>query len=167
RIRPRSAQALNNLGNLVYKEGRVGEARALYERALEIRPGWPLALNNLGNALRSLGRPDEAIARYREALAHEALDSSRSLRTILANALGTVLLRQGRSAEAVAVLEPVAGQDDAHVLATLAAAYLVQDDLVRADETAVRALSLAVDPDLRAVIERQLAEIRRRRFPHP
>ncbi len=169
RIRPRSAQALNNLGNLVYKEGRVGEARALYERALEIRPGWPLALNNLGNALRSLGRPDEAIARYREALAREALDPgrSRSLRAVLANALGTVLVRQGRSAEAVAVLEPLAGREDPHLLATLAAAYLSQDDLVRADETAVRALSLAADPNLRAVIERQLVEIRRRRFPHP
>ncbi|HEX5043361.1 MAG TPA: tetratricopeptide repeat protein [Candidatus Polarisedimenticolaceae bacterium] len=157
RVRPRSAQGLNNLGNVLHRQGRVEEARALYERALTLRPGWPLALNNLGNALRSLGRPDEAIARYREALRDPRL------RPVVAHALGTVLLRQGRSAEARAVLEPLAREADPPLLATLAAAYLVEGDLGRAEETALRARSLTVDPALRAVLERQLAEIRRQR----
>jgi Flp pilus assembly protein TadD len=157
RVRPRSAQALNNLGNLLHRQGRVEEARQLYERALTLRPGWPLALNNLGNALRSLGRPDEAIARYREAL------SDARLRPVVANALGTVLLKQGRSAEARAVLEPLAGEADPPLLATLAAAYLVEGDLGRAEETALRARSLTRDRGLLAVLERQLAEIRRQR----
>jgi Flp pilus assembly protein TadD len=160
RIRPQSAQALNNLGNLLHQQGRVEEARGLYARALEIRPGWPLALNNLGNALRSLGRQDEAIARYREAL---SLESDPRLHSIVANSLGTVLLRQGRDAEALAVLEPLAGRSDPRLLATLAAAYLVRGNLERAEQTALRARSLTADPGLVAVLERQLAEIRRRR----
>lgn len=167
RVRPRSAQVLNNLGNLIYGQGRVEEARAHYERALEIRPGWPLALNNLGNALRALGRDDEAIARYREALAHDLRDLDPGLDSVLARALGAVLLRQGRSVEALSVLEPLAGQGDPHVLATLAVAYLHQGDLERAEETTLRARSLAADPALRAAIERQLAEIRRRRREGP
>lgn len=161
RIRPRSAQALNNLGNLLYGQGRVEEARVSYEGALEIRPGWPMALNNLGNVLRALGRNDEAIARYREALASP--DRDPRLDPILANALGTVLLRQGRSVEALEVLEPRAGGDDPHVLSTLAVAYLMRGDLARAEETSLRARALTSDPALREAVERQLSEIRRRR----
>src|SRR5439155_929871 len=43
------AAALTNLGNLVYRQGELHEARSLYERALEHEPAQPEARYNLAN----------------------------------------------------------------------------------------------------------------------
>jgi tetratricopeptide (TPR) repeat protein len=57
-----------NLGADLLKEGRVDEAIAFCQKALEIKPDLVRAHNNLGNALSQKGRVDEAIAHYQEAL---------------------------------------------------------------------------------------------------
>jgi Ca-activated chloride channel family protein len=40
-------EAHYNLGNVLFKQGKYGEAITHYNRALELRPDWPEARNNL------------------------------------------------------------------------------------------------------------------------
>jgi len=67
RQQPESGAAYNNLGIALYDQGRLDEAIAAYETAINIEPRAS-RYNNLGNALRDLGRPEEAIEAYRTAI---------------------------------------------------------------------------------------------------
>ena len=49
---------------VLYEQGKLDAAIAMYHKALTIEPSFPEAYNNLGNALREAGRYDEAIACY-------------------------------------------------------------------------------------------------------
>jgi len=68
RANPGCWMAYSNLAGALIARGRTGEARALIERALELRPDYPEAHNNLGLVLAGEGRAAEAIAHYRAAL---------------------------------------------------------------------------------------------------
>jgi tetratricopeptide (TPR) repeat protein len=57
-----NAVAHYNLGNDLLQKGRVDEAIAQYQKALQIKPDKEEACNNLGNALLQKGSVDEAIA---------------------------------------------------------------------------------------------------------
>lgn len=65
---PQSWLAHTNLGVLRRSEGRIPEAVAHYEAALEHNPANAEAHNNLGNVLQTQGRTEAAIAHFREAL---------------------------------------------------------------------------------------------------
>jgi len=79
-FRPSLATALNNLGVLLFEEGRDGEAEPLYREAIEIQRdlvgrepdillcGLPQKLVNLADLLKRDGRLSEAEELYREAL---------------------------------------------------------------------------------------------------
>jgi tetratricopeptide (TPR) repeat protein len=63
-----AANAINNLGNTYYHQGKYDEATAHYERTLEIREkadhiNTANAINNLGLTYNSQGKYDEAISR--------------------------------------------------------------------------------------------------------
>ena len=60
--------ARNNWGNALIRRGRVKEAMAQYQQALEVNADYSEAHNNLANALSSQGRLDEALAHYRRSL---------------------------------------------------------------------------------------------------
>jgi tetratricopeptide (TPR) repeat protein len=88
--------AHNNLGLLLVQQGRLDEAIAQYQRALQANPGYIIAYNNLGLTLAQQGRWDEAIARYQQALKiNPGFDMAHYN-------LGNVLLQQGRLDEAMA-----------------------------------------------------------------
>jgi tetratricopeptide (TPR) repeat protein len=61
--------AHNNLSSLLLNEGRLDEALAHCQRALELQPGKAEHYNNLAAILAKAGRFDEAFAHYRKALA--------------------------------------------------------------------------------------------------
>ncbi len=65
-----SANAIDhyNLGVLLSKLGRKGEAEQAYRKAIEADPEHAAAWSNLGNVLDDLGRKDEARQAYREAI---------------------------------------------------------------------------------------------------
>jgi tetratricopeptide (TPR) repeat protein len=63
-----NAVAHYNLGNDLLQKGRVDEAIAQYQKALQIKPDKEEACNNLGNALLQKGSVDEAIAYYQKTL---------------------------------------------------------------------------------------------------
>ena len=63
------------LGLVLDRAGRPGEARAEYRRALERNPDHAGALNNLGAALANQGRMDEAIRSFERLIAVDPEDA--------------------------------------------------------------------------------------------
>jgi tetratricopeptide (TPR) repeat protein len=68
RVSPFSVVAQYNLGNEFLARGRMDEAIACYQRALQIDPGYSQPHNNLANALYKKGRIQEAITQFRIAV---------------------------------------------------------------------------------------------------
>ena len=60
--------AHNNLGNALLQKGKVEEAIAHFQKALQIYPDYAEAHYNLGNVLLHKGSVDEAIIHYQRAL---------------------------------------------------------------------------------------------------
>ncbi len=67
-LNPGYAEAHNNLGAALQRQGKLDEAIATYRHALDLKPDYPAVHNDIGNVLRELGQLDEAIASYRQAL---------------------------------------------------------------------------------------------------
>ena len=94
-----SAEAHNNLGNLLAQQGKVAAAIASYRTAISLKPDLALAHNNLGNLLAQQGEMEAAIASYRTAI---------SLKPDLAlahNNLGNALVKQGQIEAAIVCYE--------------------------------------------------------------
>jgi tetratricopeptide (TPR) repeat protein len=122
-VRPDLAMSLNNLSNRLRDLGRLEEALAAVEEAVEIRrelvasrpdavrPDLAMSLNNLSNRLRDLGRSEEALAAIEEAveirreLAASRPDAFRPDLATSLNDLSLSLRRLGRSEEALAAIE--------------------------------------------------------------
>jgi Flp pilus assembly protein TadD len=126
--RPHNTRALSNLGTVLVAHGRVDEALALYDQALQLDPGNSDAQFNLGLTLAGRNDLDGALVHLNEAVRlvpHSALAQcdlgvvltqkgdlvgaskhlSESLRfdprnSVAHNAMGIVLARQGNVAEA-------------------------------------------------------------------
>jgi protein O-GlcNAc transferase len=60
--------ALNLLGTIYHRAGRIKEAEASFRKAIEIRPGFVEALTNLGLNVAQQGRRVESVKLTREAL---------------------------------------------------------------------------------------------------
>ena len=86
-------------GRTYLMQQRGSEARAAFERALELDPGYAMAHHGLGGAHHQQGRLDRAIAEYERAI---ALDTT--LFTAL-NDLGRACYQRGDQQRAVEVLE--------------------------------------------------------------
>lgn len=68
-VRPKLTGPHNNLGNALRKHGRINEAMAHYQRALDIKPDYAEAHRHLANTLLAFDRNQEAIAHYEQSLA--------------------------------------------------------------------------------------------------
>ena len=117
-LEPRMAAALTNLGNLVYRQGELEEARRLYERAIDCDPNQPEARYNLANLLEDMGETELAIAELRRvcAAAPEFADAHYNL--------GLMLARVGGAAQARHHLERYLELDAASDWAQHARSYL-------------------------------------------
>jgi tetratricopeptide (TPR) repeat protein len=65
---PNKARPHNNLGIFLKKKGRLEEARALFQKALQLKPEYASAHINLGATLASLGKLEEAIGHFTRVL---------------------------------------------------------------------------------------------------
>ncbi len=92
---PQAWVAQLNLGNAVWRAGRIQDALLHYEQALQIKPDYAGAHLDLGAALIKLGRPEDAIRHYEQAV-QIAPDSAEAHRD-----LGVGLERLGRVPEAI------------------------------------------------------------------
>jgi predicted O-linked N-acetylglucosamine transferase (SPINDLY family) len=103
---PAQAQAAATLlrdGVAHHQAGRLREAEALYQRALELHPGQPDALNLIGLIQHQRGRTATALARFDEALAIAPSVPEYH------NNRGMALSRLGRLDEAIAALRVALG----------------------------------------------------------
>ncbi len=91
----RNEQAHFNLGNALRQQGRLDEAIAHYQQALQIRPQYADPHNNLGNVLWRQGRLAEAAFHFQK-----FLELAPGCAEVHYN-LGNVLSQQGRLSEAI------------------------------------------------------------------
>ncbi|WP_143438551.1 tetratricopeptide repeat protein, partial [Hydrocoleum sp. CS-953] len=56
-------------GNQLLREGKLEEAIASYQKAIESNPQFAWSYQNLGETLEKVGRIDEAITAFRQAVA--------------------------------------------------------------------------------------------------
>jgi tetratricopeptide (TPR) repeat protein len=87
--------AHNILGYALCQKGRVDEAIAHYQTALQIKPDYVEAYNNLGNALLQKGNVDEAITHFQMAL------QIKPDYVVTSYNLGNALLQNGKVDEAI------------------------------------------------------------------
>ncbi|MBI1356377.1 MAG: tetratricopeptide repeat protein [Acidobacteria bacterium] len=78
---PELGEAQYNLGNALWRSGRLEEAQAAFERAAERMPESSKAFNNLGGVLYDQGRLDEAVAQYEQALSLYRDEDAQALRS--------------------------------------------------------------------------------------
>ncbi len=98
-VNPGDGAALNNLGNLLRRQGRLDEALASLDRAVAASDREPFFLHNRGLVLQALGRSDAALQDHARAIA---------LKPDYAEAhasQGAVLGEQARHEEALASLD--------------------------------------------------------------
>jgi len=86
----------NDLGTALVQMGRIDEAIAQLQKAVEINPNYVEAHNNLGDALLQKGQVDEAMGQYQKALEIDPNFADAH------NNLGIVLLKKGQVDEAMA-----------------------------------------------------------------
>ena len=97
--RPDSARANATLGTAYERIGRLDEARALLERAVQLNPAYPEALNNLGDVWVKLTKPEPAIRCFQDSLRLKPGQAT------VMNNLGNALLLAGHIPEAIVQLE--------------------------------------------------------------
>jgi len=95
-IDPKNAIAYYNLGNALYKQGKLEEAIAAYHQTIQLNPTLAPAYYNLGIALYKQGKLEEAIAAYRQAIQLDPKDAAAYYN------LGIALKAQGKLEEAIA-----------------------------------------------------------------
>lgn len=129
------------LGIALQMRGKLTEAIANYERALQFDPGSVAALNNRGLAMHALGRLDEAAASLAEAVARHPEQAEPY------TGLGNVLQAQGRLEEAAACHERALAirPDYAEAWSNLGSVRHSQGRLEEAAEWCARAAQLKPD----------------------
>lgn len=138
---PSSWMAYNNLGTALLKTGRVEEAVAQFNKALEIQPRYAVAHNNLGNAFLRLGRAADSFAHLQEALEIDPRNAEAH------NNMGNTFLQMGRTDEAAAHYAKALEIDPSYVEAhnNLGALSLQRGRLE--DSIAHLQKALAINPD--------------------
>ncbi|MBN1211965.1 MAG: tetratricopeptide repeat protein [candidate division Zixibacteria bacterium] len=154
--------SLNNLGIIIYDQGRYEDAESLHKRALAIdektygldHQNVAIDLSNLAFLFHSLGRFDEAVQMYSRILAifEKTLGVDHQRVGIVANNLAVIYFDLGKYAEseecykrALAIKEKALGPDHHQVAASLnnlANLYWVQGRYDEAEPLHLRALAI-------------------------
>lgn len=120
--RVRDAAAEYNLGTVLDRLGRAGEARPHYERAIAIDPFHARAMNNLASGLSRDGHGAEALALFARAI-QAAPDNAETYSN-----LGSALISERRFADALRAVDTSLALDqsdpNAHNNRGIALAYL-------------------------------------------
>ncbi|MBI5844541.1 MAG: tetratricopeptide repeat protein [Deltaproteobacteria bacterium] len=121
----------NNLGAVLFQEGRVNEALVRFENSVRVKPHYSDAHNNMGVALDRLGRTPDAVDHF-----EKALKSQPGMAKARLNLAG-ILTRQGDYRAAGAHYEKVLSTDPDHpeALYRLGTLFLLQENPKAAAET--------------------------------
>jgi tetratricopeptide (TPR) repeat protein len=109
-VQAKSDEAIrrNNYGAELVKQGRLPEAIAEFQRAVELDPTYVAAQRNLGYAYDRQGKVEEAVAAYRKAIELEPGDMTTR------NNLGVLYDKKGMYDEAVGEFEKALQIDPAN-----------------------------------------------------
>jgi tetratricopeptide (TPR) repeat protein len=142
-LAPDDADAALQGANALLLASASAEAEACARRALALRPGWAQARLALASALDQQSRIDEEIGVLREVVASAPAGSATHVAAL--GSLAKCLRAQARYDEALALLEPLAGERPTPQMAlVLAPVYSAQG---RADEAAgLLGRALAAEP---------------------
>ncbi len=157
-------EAQDELGGLAARQGRMADARAIYQRLVEMFPEDYMAWEVLGALDERDGKPAEAEARYRQSLEVDRLHPSAW------RGLGRVLTVQGRLEEARYAFRKA----DAYLAKNPEQALEMADELVKLGDPAwaramlERARILSQDrPELLGRLEKKLAGLPAADAPPP
>jgi protein O-mannosyl-transferase len=89
KISPGAYHIRNNLGTVLWKQGKTSDAEAEWQRALELQPKNAIVLNNLGLVRNHQKRYEEAIEYYRRAMRMKPIYTDPHLN------MGSTLLEMG------------------------------------------------------------------------
>lgn len=127
---------LRQIAKRLVEAGGFNQAVLLYDRALSARPGDPLLFNGKGVALDMLGQHANAQHVYKEGLGVDADN------LLLANNLGLSYILSTDYAQAIALLEPLVENAEAHnIRQNLALAYGLSGDMDMAYEVGAKNLT--------------------------
>jgi tetratricopeptide (TPR) repeat protein len=95
----RCAEKQNDVGAMLFRQGKVQEAIAHYEQAVHIMPDYADAHYNLGNALEKAGHVQEAVGHYEQAVRISPGNAEAH------NNLGNGFVLEGKLSEAISQYE--------------------------------------------------------------
>jgi serine/threonine-protein kinase len=138
-LRPNSPGAHYNLGNALFRQGKLDEAEAAYRQAIELQADYSFPYNNLGVVLGKRGKNAEAIASFRKAIAAQPNNVNAYYN------LGNALLEQREHTEAIAVFRAITKvkPKDASAYATLGRTHYQLGQLAEAVAQLRQAVVLA------------------------
>lgn len=144
---PNQADALNLLGAIRARQGRLEEAETLFKRAVDNNRRLVSARMNLAHLYSLKGMPDPAIMELKEILRLEPNNADAEYK------LARLLLAQNRVDECIDFVESARGAASitSPLLVLLGDAYLKKSDLAKAEETYSVVLDRK-DPDADALI---------------
>lgn len=116
---PRDIRALELMGRLRFRQGRLAEAKSLYRRVFELDPNFNIAKINYGLLLIKLGKAEEARRTFNEVDQAKPMDLASQLSLIR----GRSLIGECRKALAAVEKLPV-GTRDGEALPERAACHL-------------------------------------------
>ena len=139
-VKPDAARLHEDLGTILFKQGRHAEAIPAFERALSLDSGLSHARKRLADALAACGRGEDADQHYTQ-----YLDQDPDRRAI---ADGAEHLAAGRKSEAVAAFKAVLRRNPDHIDALRMLALALAGDAATADDAeALLSRVTALAPD--------------------
>jgi len=149
------SEAYNNLGNILFVQGKLQSAVDNYKQAIKINPAYAEAHNNLGNVFRSSARFSDACDSYRKAVACNPGSAESQ------NNLGFVLQQQGDYAEAESCYRKAMGLNPAltNTRQNLASLHILNGDIVDAMELCLASLQLDDNDITRAITVQCLQQL--------
>ena len=142
---PKNKDAWYYLGRAYYTNARLLEARRAFQRVLDLDPHDVKAENNLGLIFESSAQPDAAIDSYTKAIDWDQRSPHPSEQPYVN--LGSLLLEQGRTEEAISALEKsvALAPNDGFCRLKLGTVYLRAGKLEAAQRELEKATSLEPD----------------------
>ncbi len=155
KIKPNLADTHYNLGNALRQKGQVHEAIVYYQKTLELKPDFTRVHLNFAIALHQAWRVDEALVQYEMAIEINPMEQGalNNLAWILATSPEASLRNGARALELAQRAHQLSGGNHPQVLHTLAAAYAECGRFAEANESAERALSLAISQGNSGLVE--------------
>jgi tetratricopeptide (TPR) repeat protein len=139
RLAPNNGYWRSNLGTWLLGQGQIDAALVELERSRELLPNYGITLQNLGSAYNRKGDRAKALEHWRR-----ALDNGAPMAGVVARQMSSMLIPEGREAEALDACRAAvrAAPDDPEALAALARLLVTAKDAALRDPFQAAGLAL-------------------------